>query len=335
MNLPAALLAIRWLIWDTVRQSLATRIFWVMLFVSGLAILFCASMDTVDLPTRPVNEAAERLPVTALGGQSKEVAETYGVDVIEGNVTFLFGAVRVPWNTYREDAVRWMQLVLAGGVADTIGLLLALIWTAAFLPTFLEGGAVTVLLAKPIPRWSLLAGKYLGVLVFVAFQASVFVFGTWLALASRTGIWDVHYLVCIPLLVLHFAIFFTFSTLLAVWTRSTITCVVGSLLFWALCWGMNYGRHAALTAAEDPTTHVAGSYSLALEAGYWMLPKPADFGYFLATAVEADRYFPLHKELKTAEKLEALSPELSVLSSLLFALVMLGIAGYEFVKADY
>ena len=41
---------------------------------------------------------------------------------------------------------------LAGVVADTAGVLLALLWTAGFLPTFLEPAAVTVLLAKPAPR---------------------------------------------------------------------------------------------------------------------------------------------------------------------------------------
>src|SRR5262249_23044651 len=144
----------------------------------------------------------------------------------------------------------FLQLLLAGGVADAAGLLLALVWTAGFLPTFLEPASASVLLAKPVPRWSLLAGKYLGVLAFVAFQATVFVGGTWLALAARTGIWDATYLLCIPVLLLHFAIFYSVSALIAVCTRSTVACVLGSVLFWFVCWGMNYGRHAALATPE-------------------------------------------------------------------------------------
>jgi ABC-type transport system involved in multi-copper enzyme maturation permease subunit len=333
MNLPAALLVIRWLIWDTFRQSLATRIFWVMLLVSAISIVFCLSTTTTDLPSRPVNETAERVPLSEVK-TSKEEATSYGVDVIDGQMTFLFGAVRVPWRTYRDDAIRWLQLVLAGGVADTIGLLLTLIWTAAFLPTFLEPGSVAVLLAKPIPRWSLIAGKYLGVLVFVTFQALLFVGGTWLALAIRTGVWAPHYLLCIPLLVLHFAIFFSFSAFLAVWTRSTIACVFGSLLFWMLCWGMNFGRHAALAAMGDHA-EVGAGYSRALEAGYWVLPKPFDLGYLLARAVQAENFFPVATELKAVEKFGALALDGSLFTSLLFAAVMLVIAGYEFVKADY
>ena len=51
-----------------------------------------------------------------------------------------------------------------------------------------------------MPRWSLLAGKFLGVLAFVALQASLFVGGTWLALGLRTGVWDPTYFLCVPIL---------------------------------------------------------------------------------------------------------------------------------------
>ena len=66
MNHAATPLVIRWLVWDTFRQSLASRIFWVMLFVSALAVLFCLSADTADLPRPPADEAAERLPASAV-----------------------------------------------------------------------------------------------------------------------------------------------------------------------------------------------------------------------------------------------------------------------------
>src|SRR5439155_25197293 len=133
-----------------------------------------------------------------------------------------------------------------------------------------------VLLAKPVPRWSLLAGKYVGVLAFVAFFALVFVGGTWLALGLRTGVWDKRYFLCVPLLLIHFAIFFSFSAFLAVWTWSTTWTMFGSLAFWLLCWGVNFGRHAALAGA---------STTWALEAGYWLLPKPADLGWILVEAL--------------------------------------------------
>lgn len=332
MNLPAAMLSIRWLVLDTFRQSLASRIFHLMLGISVLSIVFCLSVSTGDLPRKPMDEQAERMPKELV--KSPEEAKGSGIDVIGGQVTFLFGKVGFPWRQYADDAVRWLHLVLAAFVADTAGLLLTLIWTAAFLPTFLEPASVTVLLAKPVPRWSLLAGKYLGVVIFVLLQVSVFVAGTWMALAIRTGVWDPHYLMCIPFLVLHFAIFFSFSTLLAVWSRSTVVCVFGSLVFWLLCWSVNYGRHTALEAVTE-YGQVSGSVSWALEAGYWMLPKPADFTYLLSQSLGAESYTPVDTTYKVVEEAGELNGEMSLISSLLFAGVMLAVAGYEFVQAEY
>jgi hypothetical protein len=273
-----------------------------------------------------VDEPAERLP-----GADGPVP---GIDIIRGEMHFLFGAVRVPWQKYRDDAIRWVQLMLAGGIADTAGVLFALIWTAAFLPTFLEPTSVTVLLAKPAPRWSLLVGKYLGVLIFVAFQATIFVVGTWLALGLRTGVWDARYLISIPLLTLHFAIFFSFSCLLAVTTRSTVVCIVGTLLFWLMCWGMNFGRHAVLAYLAEHADLGRG-FSGLLELGYWILPKPADLGYLLSIGLGADSLFPVHREFKAVIAQKALYLELSVLTSVVFAALMLVVSAYELEQADY
>ncbi len=206
-------------------------------------------------------------------------------------------------------------------------------WTAGFLPTFLEPSAASVLLAKPAPRWSLLAGKYLGVLAFVGFQALVFVGGTWAALGLRTGVWDMAYLWCVPLLLVHFGVFFSFSALVAVCTRSTVACVIGSLLFWLLCWGLNYGRHL-VTGLPDAQA-VPGSLAWLVEGGYWLLPKPADLGLILFDSLDAGHHFAKSLALHNVQEQGQFHPGLSVLSSLLFAAVMLYVAGRQLVTTDY
>ena len=49
----------------------------------------------------------------------------------------------------------------------------ALVWTAGFLPDFLQPSAASVLFAKPVPRWTVLLGKYAGVVINPATPASV------------------------------------------------------------------------------------------------------------------------------------------------------------------
>ncbi len=329
MNLPAALFAIRCLVRDTFRQSLASRVFWLMLGVSGLCILLCASVgveggQSLRSPGDPELWRADGQPYTGVYGD-------------QGRFTLAFGAVRLWLFRDGEAAVHFVQSVLAKWIAGAIGTLLALVWTAGFLPEFLQPSAASVLLAKPVPRWSLLVGKYLGVLVFVAFQASVFVFGTWAALGLRTGVWLPGYLLCVPLLLLHFAVVYSFSVLLAVCTRSTVACVFGSVLFWLLCTGMNVGRHAAL--AREALTPEAEPYPAAFlavaEAGYWVLPKPADFGILLQQALDSGQHFAAVPAFEAVQKSGAFHPEMAVLSSLLFGAAVLAVAVRQLVTTDY
>jgi hypothetical protein len=235
-----------------------------------------------------------------------------------------------------QSAVRGLELILAGGVADTLGLLLTLIWTAGFLPGFLDRRNVTVLLAKPAPRWWLLAGKYCGVLAFVLVHATLFVVGTWLALGVRTGVWNAAYLLTIPVLLLHFAIFFSFSMLLAVCTRSTVVCVFGSIAFWMLCWGMNYGRHVlALADRLAPESSFSSSVLWLADAGYWMLPKPADIGMLLFGALDAGQYFRSLFDPVSLAQAGFFSLELSILTSLAFMAYLLVAAARQFAATDY
>src|SRR5262249_54212532 len=171
-----------------------------------------------------------------------------------------------------------------------------------------------------------------GVLVFVAFQGFVFVAGTWLALAIRTGVWDPTYFLCLPFLLLNFTVFFSFSVLLAVSTRSPVVCAFGSILFWLLCWGMNYGRHVArgLPELQDlPSVGVVG------ELTYWLLPKPTDLHIMLVQALGADDFVTRGIDVQRLAERNAWSPELSVLASVLAGVALLVAAAYDFVKADY
>ncbi len=326
-----------WLIRDTFRQSLASGVFWLVLAITLLCIVVCASMSVSgDVNLQPVaDENPDFLPRFDADAHDAHKVQQSGVVVVRGEMSFAWGAFKVPLARDARGGVRFVQLVLAGGVAGTLGLLLALIWTAGFMPGFLDGRNVSVLLAKPAARWQLLLGKYAGVLCFVLCHAVLFVGGTWLAIGCRTGIWEAGYLWAAPLLVLHFAIFFGCSLLLAVCTRSTVMSVFGSIAFWMLCWGMNFGRHALVladsVAAESPFSR---SLSRMADIGYWLLPKPADLGMLLYDALGAGDHFGRLLD-PAALAPHGFSMTLSVLTSLLFAIYLFCAASQQFSQTDY
>jgi hypothetical protein len=309
-----------------------------MLGISGLCIVFCLSVGVEggESLQRP-DELPEFLPARdPQAGDSVQAARA-GVTVIHARLTLAFGAVQLSLGRDAEDAVRLLQLLLAGVIADAAGLLLALLWTAGFLPAFLEPSAAAVLLAKPVPRWWLLTGKYLGVLVFLALQATIFVAGTWFGLGLATGVWIPEYWLCIPLLLLHFAVMYSISVLLAVCTRSTVACVFGSILFWLLCWGVNYGRHslAALPYLDAEAAAFPSAVGGFVEMVYWVLPKPADFGMILQDALQAGSHFGTIASFDAVQQNNLFYPVLSVLSSLLFAVAILSVAARQLATTDY
>jgi hypothetical protein len=99
--------------------------------------------------------------------------------------------------------------------------------------------------------------------------------------------------------------------MLATATRSTAVCAFGTVLFWLLCWGMNFGRHAAIGVLGPHT--VSPAFAWIVDAGYWVLPKPLDFQMALAGG----------------------APALSLLASALVGVALLGVAAYDFGTAEY
>lgn len=327
---------IRYLIRDTFRQAKAHGILAVLLVISLLSIVVCASIS-VDGPVALAvgDENPDFLPRSDVDASDPAKLKQSGVTVADGTLTLAFGAIQVPLARDTKGAIHFLELLLAGGVADTLGLMLTLIWTAGFLPGFLDGRSISVLLAKPAPRWVLIMGKYVGVLAFVLFNAVLFVVGTWAAIGLRTGFWDPAYLLAIPLLLLHFSIFFAVSVLLAVCTRSTAVCIFGTLVFWCVAWSMNFGRHALVASTDMVSESIRSPFLSGLvDFGYWVLPKPADLGVLLFDALGAQDHFGNIVDPATLSA-HGFSITLSVLSSLAFAAVILLVSVRKFATTDY
>ena len=326
MSSPEVIYACRWLIRDTFRQSMANYVFWVMLAASAVVIFFCLSVSIENGgPLRHPDDVGYDI------GHPKLERPVLPA---KGHITLAFGAWSIELPREGPGAVRLILMLLAEWVAGAGGILLALVWTAGFIPEFLQPANATVLLSKPVPRWVLLTGKYLGVLAFAGFQVTVFIVGTWLAFGLRTGVWEDRYLLGIPLLLLQFAAVYSFSVLLAVWTRSTLACVFGSVAFWFLSWGMNYGRHCFL-ALQSVMPPVHSIFRGLIEAGYWILPKPVDLGMMLDNALGAGDSFFSVAELQKVQKMGEFDWQLSLATSLLFAVVMIVVAARQLAATDY
>jgi hypothetical protein len=116
-------------------------------------------------------------------------------------------------------------------------------------------------------------------------------------------------------------------------TRGTAACVFGSVLFWLLAWGINYGT---IMVRALPNGQLLSSTGRALsDFAYWIMPKPIDFGFILFQVLDARAHFAKPSIFEQLETTGSFDPILSCVSSLLITGVFLALSVRELNQTDY
>ena len=311
------------LVGDTFRQAMAGRILPIALALAALGVATCLSIRVEGPRTLKPDGAIE-----LLDGANRPLTAAL---VPLGRMTLGFGLVSVGNFRDAPAQVRFLQALLARWAVGVAGILILLAGTAGILPDFLKPEAASVLLAKPVPRWLLLAGKVAGTWAFVAALTGLFVVGTWAALGVRTGVWSTGYLATWPLLVAQFAGLHAASVVAATCTRNASASLFASLACWMVALGTNGARDQIQTL---PPSTVPPAARAAVEAAYWALPKPIDLSGMLDRSVSASDHFAVVAE-GGGPATSRRSVALWLASTLGFAAVMLGVAGRQLATTDY
>lgn len=222
-----------------------------------------------------------------------------------------------------------IENTIAGLFGGWVGIIIALVATAGFVPSMLQPGTSHLLLAKPVPRAVLLVAKYLGGVAFVLYHALVIAALVAAAIFARTGWLDTRFLLVAPLLAGLFAIIYAVSCTLGVIFESPVTSILLALGFWFGCWGIATAREVmAHTEVKVPV-----AATRVVDAVYWILPKTSDLGRLSERIVNEGRETPMLAELLR----KAPKPDFrkSLATSAAFTAVMLGLGCYVFRKKDY
>lgn len=124
----------------------------------------------------------------------------------------------------------------------TLGVFTAILVTASIIPHTFEPGAIDLLLSKPISRFWLYVTKFLGGCAFTLINAAYVIGGLWLIVGVRYGIWSGRLLLCIPLFMFLFAIYYSVSALAGVLWKNAIICVVMTVVFWVVCFAVGVSK---------------------------------------------------------------------------------------------
>ena len=103
-----------------------------------------------------------------------------------------------------------------------VGVFISLFAMASLVPSLVKKGNIDLFLSKPISRFELLMGKYIGGATIVAGNLIFLIFSFWLIIGLKFSFWSPDFLVAIPAIFLTFEAFFSIMTLLSILTGNSV-----------------------------------------------------------------------------------------------------------------
>jgi ABC-type transport system involved in multi-copper enzyme maturation permease subunit len=267
------------LVRDTFREAFARKIFWAFFGCSTALILFFMFIMKID--------------------------------VVQGAIATisLFG------NTSRGENVQLLVRQVHAAIAAflfTAGMFLAVFASAGLIPAVFEPGRIELLLSKPVERFHILLGRYVGNLLVIASNVFYLVFAVWLIFGWKTGIWTPGFLWSSVLIVFIFSVLLTVVVLVGVLWESAVvsTMVTFALMLMSPILAQQRILERLLTS-EWSRNIVRGLY--------YALPKVFDVGR-------------IARELVLGNPVGNWMP---IWSSALFGVVILSAGLYVFARRDY
>ena len=306
---------------DSFRHARSSKLFWVLVVITLLVTLTMASFsfkgDKINILFGLIEQdIGDFSPLTMLGRTQLTSVVVHGV---------------------------------MDGFLGWIGVTLVIIATAGLFPAMMESGTIDVVLSKPVSRPVLFLYKYLASMVFVLFQAALFVGLTFLVMGLRWGFWVPGYLLCIPLMVLLFSYIYCVSVLVAVSTRSALTAILLSLGAWVV---FSVVTQAPALLEQFPSLKEYRTFHRAVRVISWVPPKTGGVTFLAAKWAGAGTSADIIPESVTETGTDAGREQLergrqweegqlrtsafySIGSSLLFEAALVLLAMWKFTRADF
>ena len=226
------------LIRGTIRELAAKATLYVLAAISTLMLLFAA---------------------LAIGADS----------TADGMTITFFGNPASPPVTHEAlaDLAGKLEAGFAGGLFLGV-VVFGVFGTAGVITDALEKGTVDLYLSKPIARWQLLLGKYLGSVAAIFLNILYFIGGLWLIVGLKVGVWNTQFLLSSLLLTYIFASLYAVVTLFGVVSRNMAIALIAGILYLILVAGPLESRQTGLYLLSE-----SGIYRGILDGLYYIFPQ--------------------------------------------------------------
>ncbi|MCK4893536.1 MAG: hypothetical protein KAT07_06190 [Calditrichia bacterium] len=192
------------------------------------------------------------------------------------------------------------------------GLFMSLFATSGLIPSLMRRGFADLLISKPLGRFHILLGRYLGAVAIVAFNIFYLVIFSWLILSLKTGFWHGGFLLAGIMIIITFAILYALMTLLGIITRSgAFSLMITYLILFFSPLLLERDKIYALLSGRI--------WGIILDGLYHFLPKTSELGNITRLLVQG----------------EPVSSWAALWTSLIFGTIMLAISTYIFSRKNF
>lgn len=232
-------------------------------------------------------------------------------DIVEGNEAIIEALGKESNNLI--DVEEFITKLVAGSASTLmfVGTFLSIFATASLIPSMLEKGSIDLLLSKPLSRLDILAGRSLGSMAVVFVNMAYLIFGIWVILGFKTGLWLFSLL---PFVLIVCLLFFIVQCWMVLWgillRNSALTIMITYVMF---------GVSSALLARDQIYALLSSKFWIyILDALYYTLPRFAEMIAYPVLLIDGDQ--------------PTLEP---FINSLAIALGIFAFASYLFKKKDF
>jgi ABC-type transport system involved in multi-copper enzyme maturation permease subunit len=264
-------------------------------------------MKLLALVTSTMRELSSKATLIILAGISTLIILGVGLtlsvkETSDGVMLLIFGNPSSPAVPHAELAriVGLLQTSLAGGLFSGV-ILFGIIATAGLIPDVLEKGTADIYLSKPIARWQLLLGRYLGGVSAIAINIAYFIGTIFLVLGFKLGVWNSSFLLAGVAMIFMFACLFCIVVFLGVVSRSAAISILGAYFYLFIVGAILQGREGSLYMLSSNEIYrgvVDALYYLfpqiaAMQenAIKWIVEKTPDWAPFLQSGLSSAAFF--------------------------------------------
>jgi len=150
------------------------------------------------------------------------------------------------------DVVLTVLMQVMTLLVGVLGVFVAILVTASIIPHMFEPGAIDLMLSRPLSRSLLFLSKFIGGCTFILLNSAYLITGLWLYVGLRFDIWSNKLLLCVPVFLFLFAIYYSVSAFAGVVWKNAVVSVVITILFWAACFAVGTSKGVVETIFLNP-----------------------------------------------------------------------------------